>query len=666
MPYLTQQKSIIIETSLSSLPFNTTLSRIEQYLREHIATNRQQLLQPQGNFALIDLAILDLSKSGDQRASTSRWHNYDMVFPIRLDHARLLFGPLYRPSLGGPCPLCLEQRWSLNQASLMLEQGDALSSLTTAQRMLATGRSPCLTPFTLELIWQITASVFSKPIAEHRDTQLYALELGSSTLAKYPLIPDSLCPVCAEDPASIPQGQLLHLSSRPKQSVTNYHPMKASSYHLPEAAYINPICGVLGTKYHLAEDHTIDAPILGRFAVQHTHSPSYKTHWGSHGRKYSLQTGILEGLERYSWTRTRSEQTTLFESYNNLNAPALHPAETGLYQPAFYQANTNHFTAFDSNVPIHWVWGYSFRKAQPLLVPEQLVTPTRRNEPKFVGTNSSGCAIGGSVEEALLFGLFELMERDGLLLSWYTKTSPRRVNLWQCNDRQILHFLDRFEKSGYDVHLLDTRFDRTIPSVTAIASLRTFSSEHSKIAVSIGGGASLNPAKAVLAALAEAGYWIDNVHVDDHLEKMQALALDYRKVISVMDHGLVHGLPESAPKTHFLSQNPQIRSFEEYATELLEHCPQTLDLRDDLLYCIHSMLSMGLDVIAVNIPGSEHERAGLKVCKVIVPGLLPIDFGGMNVRVLDLPRLRTAPRVAGYVERDFDPAHYNRDPHPFS
>ncbi|GCE29365.1 hypothetical protein KDA_48490 [Dictyobacter alpinus] len=459
---------------------------------------------------------------------------------------------------------------------------------------------------------------------------------------------------------------MIHLASRPKQNVTNYHPTKASGYNLPEAAYINPICGILGNEYYLAEDHTIDAPILGRFAIQDTPSPSYKMHWGSHGRKYSLQTGILEGLERYAWARTRSEQTTIFESYDHLDHDALHPAETGLYQPAFYQTNVKYFTEFSTNMPIHWIWGYSFRKAQPLLVPEQLVSPARHTEPRFVGATSSGCAIGGSVEEALLFGLFELVERDGLLLSWYTKTAPRRVNLWQCKDRQILHFLDRFEKSGYDLHLLDTRFDRTIPSVTAIASLRTFSSENMKIAVSVGGGASLNPAKAVLAALAEAGYWIGNVHVDDYLDQMRELALNPHKVISVMDHGLVYGLPESAPKTHFLSQNPQVCSFEEYATELLEQCPQTLDLREDLLYCIQSILAMGLDVIAVEIPGSEHERAGLKVCKVIVPGLLPIDFGGMNVRVLDLPRLRTAPRVAGYLERDFDPADYNRDPHPFS
>ncbi|GCE29370.1 SagD family biosynthesis docking scaffold protein [Dictyobacter alpinus] len=664
MSYLTQQKDITIEASLSTPSFDATLSLIERSLTEQIAAHRQQLLLPKEQTVLIDLAILDLSKSGDQREPTSRWQNYDMVYPIRLDQTRLLFGPLYRPALGGPCPLCLEQRWKLNQASLMLDQGDG--SLTSAQRMLATGNSICLTSFTLELVWQITAAVFLRPTVEHIDHQLYALELGSSTLAQYLLLPDSLCPVCADDLSRTAQGQLIHLASRPKQNVADYHPMKASGYNLPEAAYINPICGVLGTEYYLDDDHTIDAPVIGRFAVQETHSSSYKVHWGGHGGKYSLQTGMLEGLERYSCVRRRREETTIFESYNNLNSPALHPAETGLYQPAFYQANAEHYTAFDMSAPIHWVWGYSFRKAQPLLVAEQLVFSARHNEPKCVSTNSSGCAIGGSVEEALLFGLFELIERDGLLLSWYTKTAPRRVNLWQCKDRQILHFLDRFEKSGYDVHLLDTRFDRTIPSVTAIASLRTFSSENMKIAVSVGGGANLNPAKAVLAALAEAGYWIDNVHVDDHLDEMRELALDYHKVISVVDHGLVYGLPESAPKTHFLSQNPQVCSFEEYATELLEQCPQTLDLREDLLYCIQSILAMGLDVIAVEIPGSEHERAGLKVCKVIVPGLLPIDFGGMNVRVLDLPRLRTAPRVAGYLERDFDPADYNRDPHPFS
>ena len=73
-----------------------------------------------------------------------------------------------------------------------------------------------------------------------------------------------------------------------------------------------------------------------------------------------------------------------------------------------------------------------------------------------------------------------------------------------------------------------------------------------------------------------------------------------------------------------------------------------------------------MDVIVVDLTSPDQERVGLKTVRVIAPGLLPIGFGWDKVRVGDLPRLRTAPRIAGYLEKDFNPTMMNRAPHPFA
>ncbi|HEU5377615.1 MAG TPA: TOMM precursor leader peptide-binding protein [Ktedonobacteraceae bacterium] len=662
MSQLAEKDAINREIRLTSSSFDERLACIEQYLRERFAACDAEIFCGKDPVA-IDLGVLDLASSSREKGTLKRWQDHETVYSLRIDHAHIILGPFYKPGKGGPCPICLEQRWKMNRACELLDEGQPM--LASAQQMLAFGSNALLTPFALEVMWEVLLSVLARKDTEQMHNQLYALKLRSLTLTSYHLIPDTLCPVCATPTVVTAQDTLLQLVPRPKRTPTDYHLLPAPSYSLSAKEYLNPICGVLGSEYYLSDDHTIDAPIIGRFAVENLQGRLFRVHWGSHGRSYSLQTGLLEALERYAWTRTK-EREVIFESYQHIKDQALHPAEVGLYRSEFYQAHPDSFIPFSADVATRWIWGYSFRQARPILVLEQLVHPNRYEVPNFVSTTTSGCAIGSTVEEALLFGLLESIERDGLLLTWYTKIAPRRINLWQCSNRQILHLLDRFEKRGYDLHLLDTRFDMPVPSVVAVAALRTFTPENRKIAVSVGCGASLSPEKAVLSALAEAGYWVDNVHMEDHMDEMRELAQDYNKIKSVVDHGLVYGLPEAATRLAFLYQNPQEYSFDAAYAEWRAHYPQTLDLRDDLLYCINTILNMGMDVIAVDLTNAEQERTGLKTFKVIVPGLLPIDFGGGRVRVLDLPRLRTAPRKAGYLPYDFDPSNYNRDPHPFT
>lgn len=93
--------------------------------------------------------------------------------------------------------------------------------------------------------------------------------------------------------------------------------------------------------------------------------------------------------------------------------------------------------------------------------------------------------------------------------------------------------------------------------------------------------------------------------------------------------------------------------------------PVSDDLRDDLTRCVEAVTGAGFDVVVVDQTMPEQRDLGLTTVGVIVPGLLPIDFGWTRQRALGMPRLRTALREAGLRERDLVPADFNPAPHPF-
>lgn len=95
-----------------------------------------------------------------------------------------------------------------------------------------------------------------------------------------------------------------------------------------------------------------------------------------------------------------------------------------------------------------------------MLVPEQLVyyrlpDPEDRPANRFVYEVSSGCAMGGSIEEATLNGLFEVIERDAFLCNWYGQQTPVELSLRDASNPDIHFLLARSEAQGYKLHAFD-------------------------------------------------------------------------------------------------------------------------------------------------------------------------------------------------------------------
>jgi ribosomal protein S12 methylthiotransferase accessory factor len=577
---------------------------------------------------------------------------------VRLSHTSALvsrFTPGARP-----CPTCLERRW------LALRPMPERRVIEDGRPRFKHGRNPWLTPFALEALGHIVETASVPAAGDGATHEVFVLNLETLRTGKHQLIPDSLCPDCARRAPDSAEGAAVTLSPRLKRSPTSYRLRDVNSLDLRVPAFVNPACGALGARSYSDYAHVLTAPVTGQFQTRGTRG-EHPVWWSGHGNNYreSLTVALLEGLERHAGIVPRKKDPAVFDSYANLKEHALDPAAVGLYEPAFYDSHP-HFTPYTPDLKFYWVWGYSLTQSRPVLVPAQMVyyTDYTRQQPLFVQDCSNGCAIGSCLEEAILSGLMELVERDSFLISWHAALSLPHIDPWSSRSRETLFVLDRIERMGCEVRLLDMRLDLGIPAVMGVTRRR----DRELGALVFAAGSSFDPERAVRGALCEIASYVSDFQrrVAAEEEKVRAMMRDYRRVEKLGDHALLYGLPEMADRVGFLFESPVSRGVEETYRDWERERPRGLDLRDDIGFCIERLASAGLEqVIVVDQTSPEQERLGLSTACVIVPGLLPMDFGHGHDRTRGLRRLYTAPRAAGFRAADLTPADLNPHPHPF-
>src|SRR4029079_16555641 len=74
-----------------------------------------------------------------------------------------------------------------------------------------------------------------------------------------------------------------------------------------------------------------------------------------------------------------------------------------------------------------------------------------------------------SLVEAVLYGLFEVAERDAFLMAWYARTPLHQVALPH-DDPVLPHLADRLEAVGYELTLFDATNDLDVPAVVALVT----------------------------------------------------------------------------------------------------------------------------------------------------------------------------------------------------
>ncbi|OEV07557.1 bacteriocin biosynthesis protein SagD, partial [Streptomyces nanshensis] len=497
--------------------------------------------------------------------------------------------------------------------------------------------------------------------------EVHLLDLGTLTVRHYPLVPDPECPRCGTPAADTDEAARIVLRPAPEHRPGTFRVRPLSSYGIDVSAFANPVCGALGPSVVHDVSSTSTSAAIGCFSMR---SGEYlrETFWGGHAPSFSdsVRIGVLEGLERYAGMRPRAKLTRVSRSLEELEQAgeqAVDPRQAGLYSEDFHRDNPR-VTPFAPDRSIPWVWGYSLRDETPRLVPEVLTyyhAPGLEN--RFVQESSNGCASGGSLEEAVYFGLMEVIERDAFLLAWYGRQPLPEIDPATSGRAATRHMTDRLAMYGYRARFFDTRISFPVPVVTAVAE--RFDGGTGRMC--FGAGAGIDPESALEGALCEIA--TDAVNLQARTEsdeaRLLAMAADFGKVTALHDHPLLYGVPEMGRFADFLLRQPGPAAARSVAGLRPAGAPVRDGIRGHLTRCVQWVTDAGFDVVVVDQTLPEQRTLGLHTVSVLVPGLLPIDFGWSRQRARTMPRMRTALCEAGLRTGELNPDDLNPAPHPF-
>ncbi|MGW1158646.1 TOMM precursor leader peptide-binding protein [Streptomyces sp. NPDC002519] len=589
---------------------------------------------------------------------------------VHLTAQAVLFGPWGgSPDAGPACGTCLAMRRQ------RLRTRTEREALETGTETTAAGHWPVLPDHTVDAVWSLHRLIVSGA-ARHTPAGADAalplvteLDLETLRVRTFPLVPEPMCPHCrpftreAEERAAA-EAAVAPLAARPKPRPDAYRLRRPADYPLPVKGLANPVCGVLGGGTWIDVTSPTTAPVAGSVFMRGYAGLTDVT-WSGQANSFarSRTLAFLEGLERYAGTHRRHRAPVVTASLDELGDRALDPRACGLYGPRTY-AEDPMVGPFDPARPLPWVTGWSLRDERPVLVPARLAYYSAgTREDNFVFECSNGCATGGTLEEAVLFGLLELVERDAFLLGWYGGLPLPEIDLESVRGPQVRAMVARAALQGYDVHVFDNRVDLPLPVVTGLAVRR----DDAPGSLAFAAGASFDPETAVESAISEILTYIPHLprQVAERPGELAAMAEDFDLVKRLPDHAALFGLPAMRRHARSYLAPPHVAPLAELFTGWEERRPRTGDLRDDLLFLRDLLADVGCDVIAVDQTTPEQRRMGLRTVATIAPGLLPIDFGWLRQRALHMPRLRTAPYRAGLVPAPLGEADVRRVPHPF-
>lgn len=170
--------------------------------------------------------------------------------------------------------------------------------------------------------------------------------------------------------------------------------------------------------------------------------------------------------------------------------PALYPDALLLPQP------------FAEQTSLEWVMGHDILNDVEVFVPANAVfhpyNPQNGNQ--LFRSNTNGLASGNTIEEAVLHGLLEVIERDALSIAEYTRNPGREIQLSE-DDGLNYELKRKMEETGINVKLWLLDSDINIPTI--VAALDDTVLKDPALLV-MGAGAHLSPEIAVTRALTEA------------------------------------------------------------------------------------------------------------------------------------------------------------------
>ncbi|MEH1800148.1 MAG: TOMM precursor leader peptide-binding protein [Nostoc sp.] len=328
----------------------------------------------------------------------------------------------------------------------------------------------------------------------------------------------------------------------------------------------------------------------------------------------AMASGFCEAIERYSGV-FQGYEIREKASYQQMGDKAIHPNVCMNFSQQQYQ-NREQWNVecqgwfqkvpepFDEEREIDWTPVWSLTHQEFKYLPTAYCYYGYRPDYKpDCWADSNGCAAGNTLEEAILQGFMELVERDAVALWWYNSLQKPQVDLDSFDEPYFQSLKQYYQTINRELWVLDITSDLNIPVFAAV----TRRSDRSVEDIVLGYGAHFDAKIAISRALTEVNQILPNVlfaKADGSTQyppSADGLALDWWKTVTLSDQ------PYLVP-----SQRIAAKVSGDYCEVASD------DLLEDVKLCQQIVKNNGLEMLVLD---QTRPDIGLRVAKVIVPGM---------------------------------------------
>ena len=213
-------------------------------------------------------------------------------------------------------------------------------------------------------------------------------------------------------------------------------------------------------------------------------------------KDHAKASAMMEGFERYSAERQDSDETIIAT-----------PNEIGRYGDYIDPKSLNLPKNFEkkdiSDINLEWSKSKDIISGNEYYIPTNAIFhpyASDSNAESLFKSNTNGLASGNILDEAILHGMLEVIERDAWSIFELTHKNYAQIDIESIESELILDIINKFESEGIKIKLMDFTADIKIPTIAASAD-DTITKDAGLL--TLGMGTHLDPEVAILRALTE-------------------------------------------------------------------------------------------------------------------------------------------------------------------
>jgi oxazoline/thiazoline synthase len=536
-----------------------------------------------------------------------------------------LVGPIFRPG-DGACWRCLADRMTRNrEVRAMLDRSDARCVAVSPLAKHPFGGS-AVALAAVEIAKAI-ATDFHTELSDH----IVSLDLTGANIVKHYVPHRAQCPSCGRkklrDPRREPKPIELNAGGKLVMTSGGYRSVASRDTVARYRRHVSPLTGVVSRLDRIEADLPLNTNYYARhnFAGKSgsVHELRAGLSGGSFGKGSTAEQGeasaLMEAIERYSGIYQGDEIKVRRRFTDFAPGEAIHPNDAMLfsdtqYRRRFEPVHDHHAMPtpdpFDPSAEIDWSPVWSLRDERFKYLPTSFLYFFYEG-PGQIHADSNGCAAGNTLEEAIVQGFLELVERDSYAIWWYNRLQREELDISQLSDPYVRELRSRLADTGRKLWVLDITHDLGIPSYVALSH----SVENGEDFVEFGSGSHFDARIALLRALTE-------------LNQFLSIGLmGMRDQGSLSEDGTA---PWRLEEQSYLLPNgrPSMTQVDFNATF------GVLDAREQVMACVNLAKREGLDFLVLD---QTRPDIGVSVARVIVPGLRHFYRRFAPGRLYDVP-----------------------------